>query len=627
VPHPVDPLTAEEITRVATAVRAHVPGIDLLFSSITLAEPSKGSLEAHRQGAPLVRAAEAVVLDGPHGVIVALVGTDPAEVLSWTPVPDVRPPLLFTEAFNAMEAVRADERWRAALAKRGITDGYEGIQIDPWPPGAYEDFADRNTRLTRCLSYFRDDPGDNGYARPIEGVVAVVDLATAEVLEVEDHGVVPIPAGTGRYDADHVGPLRDDLKPLVITQPEGVSFTVDGHHLTWQRWDLRVALDPIEGLVLHDVAYLDGDRRRPVLHRAALSEMVVPYGSSDPAHRWKNAFDAGEWGLGRFVNSLELGCDCLGEITYLDAVMANEQGEPSVVEQAICVHEEDDGIAWKHQDLNTGNVEVRRSRRFVVSAVFTVGNYEYAFYWRFYQDASIELEVRLTGIVQPCAFDLHPPENMTVVAPGLAAPHHQHLFCLRLDLDVDGGPNSVYEVDVVPSGGGEDDAWANGITAQSTLLGREQDAQRDVDPSRSRVWKVVNERSLNALGQPVAYKLLPASTPTLLAGEGSVVRRRAAFATHNLWVTPYAEDERRAAGPWPNQHVGGAGLPDWTAANRDLVDTDVVLWHTFGLTHVVRPEDWPVMPVERTGFWLIPVGFFDRNPALDLPPSPGHCEA
>lgn len=614
--HPLDPLTAEEIARVAGAVRAHAEGSDLLFCSITLAEPSKASLEAHRQGDPPNRAARAVVVDDPHGVIVAEVATEAAEVLAWERVPGVRPPLLFTEAFNAMEAVRADERWRAALAKRGITE-VDGIQIDPWPAGAYEDFADRDTRLTRCLAYYRADPEDNGYARPIEGVVAVVDMATAEVLEVEDHGVVTLPEDPGRYDAEHVGPLRTDLKPLRIEQPEGVSFTVDGNHLRWQKWDLRVLMDPTEGLVLHQVAY-DG---RPILHRAALSEMVVPYGAPDLAHRWKNAFDAGEWGMGRFVNSLKLGCDCLGEITYLDAVMANEQGEPWVVEQAICIHEEDDGIAWKHQDLNTGNVEVRRSRRFVVSSIYTVGNYEYAFYWRLYLDGSIELEVRLTGIVQPCAFDDEPPEGMTVVAPNLAAAHHQHLFCVRLDLDVDGGPNSVYEVDVVPCGGD----WDNGMEAKATLLATEQAAQRDVDPSRSRVWKVVNPGSLNHVGQPVAYKLLPSATPTLLAGERSVVRRRAAFATHNLWVTPYAEDEIRAAGPWPNQHVGGDGLPDWTAADRPIVDTDVVLWHSFGLTHVVRPEDWPVMPVERTGFWLIPVGFFDRNPALDVPPSAEAC--
>jgi primary-amine oxidase len=130
------------------------------------------------------------------------------------------------------------------------------------------------------------------------------------------------------------------------------------------------------------------------------------------------------------------------------------------------------------------------------------------------------------------------------------------------------------------------------------------------------------------LGLPTAYKLLPASTPTLLADPSSSVGKRAAFAAHNLWVTPYAEDERRAAGDYPNQHVGGAGLPEWTAQDRPVVDTDIVLWHSFGVTHLPRPEDWPVMPVEYTGFSLIPVGFFDRNPALDVPPSEageGHC--
>jgi primary-amine oxidase len=421
-----------------------------------------------------------------------------------------------------------------------------------------------------------------------------------------------------------VGPLRTDLRPLEIHQPDGVSFTVEGNHLAWQNWDLRVGLDAVEGLVVHDVGYRDGGRRRRILHRAALSEMVVPYGSTDPTHRWKNAFDAGEWGLGRFVNSLALGCDCLGEITYLDAVLADEQGNPSRVEQAICVHEEDDGIAWKHHDLNTGNSEVRRSRRFVVSSIFTVGNYDYAFYWRFYLDGSIELEVRLTGIVQPCAFADRPPSNMAVVAPGVAAAHHQHLFCFRLDLDVDGGPNSVHEVDVV--GGGDDDAWGNGIRVEERLLRSEAVAQRDVDPARSRTWKVVNPSSRNAFGAPVAYKLLPAYGPTLLAGAGSVVRERAAFATHNLWVTPYDRAETRAAGPYPNQHTGGAGLPDWTGADRSLEDTDVVLWHSFGLTHVARPEDWPVMPVERIGFQFLPAGFFDRNPALDVPPPAGdHC--
>jgi primary-amine oxidase len=397
----------------------------------------------------------------------------------------------------------------------------------------------------------------------------------------------------------------------------------------WQRWSLRVTMDPLEGLVLYTVGYEDGGRIRPVLFRASVSEMVVPYGDPGPMHSWKSAFDAGEWGLGRMANSLTLGCDCLGEITYLDDVHADERGKPRTRPNAICVHEEDYGILWKHVDLPSGRTEVRRSRRLVVSSIATVGNYEYGFYWYFYLDGTMQFEVKLTGIMSTMAVaDGVSPAHATMVAPGLAAPFHQHLFNVRLNVEVDGSENAVLEVDTLPSPLGEGNPWGNAFAPVSTLLESELAARRNVDPSRSRSWKIVNRSTTNAVGQPTAYKLLPGSTPTLLADPSSSVGQRAAFASHNLWVTPFAEDERHAAGDYPNQHRGGAGLPTWTAQDRSVVDTDIVLWHSFGVTHIPRPEDWPVMPVEYSGFSLVPFGFFDRNPALDVPSTDGgeaHC--
>jgi primary-amine oxidase len=260
-----------------------------------------------------------------------------------------------------------------------------------------------------------------------------------------------------------------------------------------------------------------------------------------------------------------------------------------------------------------------------LSSIATVGNYEYGFYWYFYLDGSIEHEVKLTGIMSTEAL----PEggrsrHAPTVAPGLAAPLHQHLFCARLDFDVDGTRNEIYEVDVVAEPEGDAGPWGNAFAFRERRLDTEQDAKRRADPARNRCWKITNPGSRNRLGEPVAYKLVPSTTPRLLAREVSSVARRAGFATENLWVTPFAPAERRAAGDYPNQHAGGDGLPRWTAADRSLVDTDLVVWHTFGVTHVPRPEDWPVMPVESCGFHLRPDGFFDRNPALDVAP-PDHC--
>jgi primary-amine oxidase len=615
VAHPLDPLTAREIEAAVAAVRATGRlGDGAWFSTVTVDD-------SRRPGPDRGRLARLLVVPGPEAAVVeATVVLATGEVAGWEVHDGARPALGFGESLAAIAALHEHPDVRAALAARGITD-LDTVQVDPWPAGNFGRPGEDGRRVARCLCFLRERPGDNGYARPVEGLQVVVDVARGEVLDVVDTGVVPLPADPGSYfPEDH--PPRPGLAPLAVTQPDGPGFTVDGCELAWQGWTLHVSLDPLEGIVLRDVAYLG----RSILRRASISEMVVPYGDPGPDHGWKNAFDVGEWGLGRLANSLTLGCDCLGEVRYLDATLAGEQGQATTVANAVCLHEEDDGILWKHHDLPTGRTEVRRRRRLVVSSVATVGNYEYAFMWRLYQDASLELEVRLTGIVSTRAVGDAPPDpSSPTVAPGLAAPVHQHLFCARLDPAVDGPVNEVHEVDVAPLPPGPGNPWANGFAPVVTPLASERAARRATDPARSRSWAIVNPAVRNGLGRPVAYRLVPAASPTLLAGAGSSVAARAGFATAALWVTPYDPDQRRAAGDFPNQHPGGAGLPAWTAADRSLVGTEVVVWHTFGVTHVPRPEDWPVMPVEATGFRLVPSGFVDRNPALDVPP-PDRCD-
>jgi len=631
--HPLSPLNGDEIKAARQIVydsgRATVANEALRFAYVGLGDPPKDVVRAVDRGEPAVvdRQVRMVLLQGPEAdVVEATVSVTRGEVVRWEAVEDVRPPLQMEEAYAAQLALQECAEWNAALDRRGIADR-SLVQVDPWPAGTFGLDHEKGRRITKCIPYLRASADDNGYARPIEGLLGIVDMGRGEVLEVLDYGTVPIPPTSGSYYPEHNGPLRTDLKPLVITQPEGPSFVVEGNLVRWQKWSLRVGMDPLEGLVLSTIGYEDGGRVRPIVYRASVSEMVVPYGHPSPMHHWKSAFDAGEWGLGRMANSLTLGCDCLGEIHYFDDVFADERCKPRTKGNAICMHEEDYSILWKHNDMMSGRSEVRRSRRLVISSIATVGNYEYGFYWYFYLDGTMQLEVKLTGIMSTMAVEGDDPgDHARMVAPGLAAPFHQHLFNVRIDVEVDGADNAVFEVDAVPSPPGEGNPVGSAFGVAATLLDTELAARRDVDPGRSRTWRIVNRSRRNGLGQPTAYKLLPGATPTLLAGPESSIGRRAAFAAHNLWVTPFHPDERRAAGDYPNQHAGGAGLPAWTARDRSVVDTDIVLWHSFGITHVPRPEDWPVMPVESTGFMLIPFGFFDRNPALDVPPSAEHCD-
>jgi primary-amine oxidase len=186
--------------------------------------------------------------------------------------------------------------------------------------------------------------------------------------------------------------------------------------------------------------------------------------------------------------------------------------------------------------------------------------------------------------------------------------------------------NAVEEAEAERVPMGEGNPYGNAFRQRRTRLSREWQAQRRADGSVVRSWHIVNPEKRNALGQNVGYALLPEGRATLLADEASSIHARATFATNHLWVTRYDPAQRYPAGDFVNQNPGGAGLPAWVRADRDIDGEDIVVWHTFGTTHFPRPEDWPVMPVDHTGFTLKPVGFFDRNPALDVPATrAAHC--
>jgi primary-amine oxidase len=522
------------------------------------------------------------------------------------------------------------------MRKRGINDFSLAI-LDAWSCGYYgpEDGAEKG-RFCRPLTWLRTGEGEHSYAQPVEGLILKFDLDKMEVVDVEDHGVVPLPPKKGNYTADAIsdpnnvpyfpeGP-RKDLKTLDITQPDGTSFEVNGNRVTWQKWSFRIGFNPREGVVLYTVTYNDNGEERPVLYRASVTEMFIPYGDPSPQHYRKNVFDMGEYGVGLLSNSLELGCDCLGEIRYFDGVVNDNDGGPMTITNAICLHEEDYGILWKHMDFRTGQTEVRRSRRLVLSNIATVGNYEYGYFWYFNQDGSIGYEIKMTGVMSNGSIaEGQKPKHGYMVAPGVYGPHHQHFFSLRLDMMVDGLQNTVAECNSEALPPGPDNPHGNAFVVSEKVFKRESEAQSVINPLSARYWKISNPNKKNMLGEPVAYKLIPGDNVLPFYQPDAYPIKRAQFTTKHVWVTKYDPAEKYAAGDYPNQHPGGAGLPEYVKSDSNLENEDVVVWYTMGAHHTVRPEEWPVMPVDKVSFWLKPTGFFDRNPALDVPPSPRHC--
>jgi primary-amine oxidase len=627
-PHPLDPLSAAEIRHVATTLRARkAVGDGWRFASIELAEPAKDQLQAAvTSGA---RAAMAICWDTRDGrayrATVALPGGD---LTSWEHLPGQQPAMTVDEWHECDEMLRHHPLLIEALAARGITD-LSLILTDVWAYGAAlvpPRYAGR--RIGWSDVWCRGSADGNPYAHHLTGLHPVVDLNRMELLELEDsrdaEGDAGRPDVMGEYLPQLIPMPPREVSPLQVSQPDGVSFQLEGRLLRWQNWQLRLGFSHREGLVLHTVGFTDGGRLRPIAHRMSFAEMIVPYRDATTDHYRRTAFDIGEWGLGFMTTSLELGCDCLGEIRYLDAVVHDSRGEPRTIRNAICIHEEDDGILWKHVDEHTG-AQTRRARRLVLSFHVTVANYEYLVYWRFYQDGNVECEVRATGIMVTSFFPPgEQPATGTLVDNRTYAPFHQHFIVARLDLDVDGQPNTVYacESEPLPVSGANEHGLA--LVVRETPLRTESDGRQDYNWETQRAWKVVSTRSVNGLGTRPAYKLVPGGSFPPLLDQSSPAFQRAEVIGHTVWVTPYAPQERWPCGEFPNLSSADYGLPAWTAQDRSIEDTDVVLWHVFGLHHITRPEDWPVMPVDRTSFWLKPWGFFDRNPALDVPPSPGH---
>ena len=603
---PLDPLTPDEISRSASAVRERVGRDDVRFVAISLKEPPHPAF-ANGDGAETTtqRLVEVVILDHMSGLASELVvhGDDVVRVRELPP--GTQPMFSPDDCFLAERICKSSVEVRNALRERyGLVD-MDRIAADPWSVHlASEDdvmslVTDPNTgmprRLVQTFLYARmagEGMEDNQYAHPID-IVPVIDLNTRTVVQIDGMDRLPppnIPRASVNYHRDLIKSnsylftewRRDRLRELNVVQPDGPSFEVSDNNLVkWQGWTLRVGFNYREGLVLHDVRYDD----RSILNRASLVEMAVPY--ADPNHPYtrKCAFDVGDYGLGYCANSLELGCDCLGHIHYFDVCMANAAGEPVMKKKAICMHEEDGGLLWKHVEYRNGHNESRRSRVLVISSIATVVNYEYLFYWRLRLDGTIEFEIGLSGELSTNlpSRDEDPtsPGHGVVVAPGVNAQIHQHMFCARLDVAVDGTRNTVSEIDVVA----EDSPLGNVFRCSETVLKSEKGAVRTCDSTKARCWKIANaEGKVNPIsGKPTAYKLLPftkgPAMPTLLTGNKCTVSKKGQFATANLWVTPFDEGERYPAGEYTPQQVVPDGLPRWIEGDRNVEKENIVLWH------------------------------------------------
>lgn len=647
--HPLDPLSPQEIKTVSAVVSKFYDGLKFIFNTVTLREPIKRAYYdwKERNGPVPPRLAYYVIVKaGENGVTEGVVDIPSLTVVETRRTDGVQPILTPLDLLATEDIIRNDPEVIRQCEISGLSkDDMQHVYCDAWTIG-YDERWGASRRLQQALMYWRSDEDDSQYSHPLD-FCPIVDMNEGKVIYIDIPGrrrKVSKHKHTSfhpKHVAEKFGTkenpsgYRQDDTPYNVTQPEGVSFNMDGNVMEWSNFRFHIGFNYREGIVLSDMTYNDHGNVRPLFHRISLSEMIVPYGSPHFPHQRKHALDIGEYGAGNCTNPLSLGCDCKGVIHYLDAHFPDKQGQPLTVKNAVCIHEEDDGLLFKHSDFRDDfqTTVTTRGKKLIVSQIFTAANYEYCLYWTFRQDGTIKLEIRLTGILNTyvCADGEDVGPWGTQVYPNVNAHNHQHMFSLRLDPRIDGDNNSAATADGMPGPGATglaQNMYGNSFLSHKTTFKTVADSLTDATTTRS--WDIFNPNKLNKYsGKPSSYKLVSTFTPPLMAKEGSLVRKRAPWAAWTTQVVPYKDEGLGYGRLYPSgEHVaqwsgdGARGMREWIGDGTENVEnTDILFFHTFGITHFPSPEDFPVMPTEIFDLMLRPRHFFTENPVLDVKPS------
>jgi primary-amine oxidase len=606
--HRLDPLSAAEVTLVTDALtKAGRMPASVRVVTIELFEPDKASRSQARVG-------RAVLYDWSSGVTTEMtVDLQARAVGAATTIATGDPPVRRVVIDRATEIALGDRRVVQALARHGVKDLERITFLGGLGEGTR--LPRRGSSIPLIVSPLVWDPIGNGME--VRGIDVRVDLAGGTVEEVLES---PFRGGGAEPSVPAPLPGRP-LRPLVISQPNGPSFSLRGSEILWDRWRIHVGVHPRRGIEIYDVSIVEGNQTRPVLYRAGLSELMTPYGDPDYVSWYPR--DAGDYGMSLYSAtraSAIVGADAPANATFLPAVFTDPKGRPVTVPRVVAIYERDGGVLWRHSN------RAMRSRQLVLSGYTTVDNYDYLFHWIFSQDGAIDVQTQLTGVM-----NVRPVGNMRdsahvddepmyghLVAPRTRAPNHQHFFNWRIDLDVDGDSNRVLEMNTSNTQPQQRDRAGEWFGMRLTTLKSEVSARRNMDLSTARRWLVTSPTKMNDLGQHTGYALIPGENAPPFQAAGSAPRRRASFLDHHLWVTLFDPRQMYASGEWVNLMREREGVEMWSADDRPIVDKDVVLWYTHSVLHLPRPEDWPVMPAHTAGFRLVPIGFWAMNPTAPV---------
>ena len=623
--HPLDALTPEEIAAGVKLLREQGLASDSTrYPVFTLKEPPKADVLAWQPGQPLSRKAQVVTWDSGQatGIDIDLTGQT---VLGSQRLPGAQPSIMDAEWAKARDKFMADPRYKAAIARRGLDKGHK-IFCTPNSAGYFPSESFNERRVLRIPCFDDVEKLHPSLARPVEGLMGVVDSTSGEVIDVIDREVVDLPAAPQGYGKTNPTPFPA-MHGIDIVNDDGSNIQLSNNlEVGWFRWKFHVRADRRAGVIVSLARFDDRNSERMVIYQMNLSEIFVPYMDPNPTWSYRTFLDAGEFGLGYLSSSLRAGVDCPETAIMVDLTYPNDVGGTYVRPRALCVFERPTGNpAWRHYSSGSKTVSGRPETELVVRSIPTLGNYDYIVDYVFTQRGNINIRLGATGfdaVKSVASADMESPtikadtEYGGLIAPYTVAPYHDHYYSFRIDADVDGPINQVntdhFIPDKIPNSSTRKSLWRLG----TSCVEQEGPLEHGAQGYGGDLVRIVNAKTkTSGLKYNPSFWVHYDHAVTSLLDPEDPPQLRAAFSGKTLWLTKYKPNELWATGDFPNLSRGGNGLPEFVADKENIKDQDVVLWYTMAFRHPTRPEDFPILPTYWHELSLRPFRFFDFDPS------------
>ncbi len=622
--HPLDALTAAEIALAVDILTADKKADDnTRYPAVTLLEPVKAEVLSWKPGQDFSR--RAFVISRRSGeTYEAEIDLKAKTILRYDLKPNAEPMIMDAEWVYGRDQFMADPRFKAALAKRGLADS-EDVFCTPNSAGYFPTENYQNRRILKIPCFSGKDKLHPTLARPIEGLMGVVDTESGEVLDVIDREVVALPAAPVGY-AETLPGERPAINPIFNGALGETNIKLAGNlEVSWLDWSFHVRADKRAGLILSLAKFND----RSVAYQINVSEMFVPYMDPNPTWAYRTFMDAGEFGLGYLISSLEGGVDCPDSGVIADLTFPNDIGGTYTRPRALCIFERATGDpAWRHYSGGQKTVDGRPQYELVVRHIPTLGNYDYVVDYVFSPQGNIGIRVGSTGfdaIKSVAAADMESPSAAedtqfgSLIAPYTVAPFHDHFVNFRIDLDVDGPQNSLVLDTVIPAQIKNQPPRTSSWQLQSQRYKTEGPIVADQHGANGgQRWRVINPNVKTKLKNNPGIWLDGHSGTTAILDDADAPQMRAGFSKTTMWVSRFQPQEQWAAGLYPNLSSKDEGLPAFVSDNESIANEDLVMWYNLAFRHIPRPEDFPILPTYWHELKLRPASFFDMDPSMTL---------